>query len=1003
MSMGANIIILPFILYYLNGDMLGLWYIFVSIGAIAVIFDFGFSATFARNIAYCWSGAKVLKKEHVEFVENSEPDFFLMKNILYTCRKIYLVLSLAVFVLIGTIGTAYIMHVARGVAGSFYLSAWLIYAAAVFLNLYYGYYAAFLRGVGAVEEANKNIVLARGAHILVTVIFLVCGFGLVGACIGYLVYGTVFRLLGKRKFYKHHNIGKRLEEVREQTDKDQRHELFSVVWHNGWRTGLVDVANYCCDQFVILICSLYMSLIDTGIYSLSVQLVTMIAMVATACYTAFQPMLQSAYITNNIEKTRRSMSLVVCSFIGLFLLGMAALVFVGLPILRWVKPEAIVSMPILLGLGLYQLVLKFRNCYTSYFSCSNRLLYYKSFLVSAGICVLLAFVFLGVLHLGMWGLVLAQIISQVVYNVWAWPLKAHREMGISLFDMISISLGEVKKRMKPKPKTQEIRKGEVTRCQSAQTDPKPTMLTDNTHLKKGAQSAVVVVVTMMALTLGSRCFGFVREMFLASYFGTSYVVDAYVMAINIPQLVFQGVIVAVAATFIPICSKLTQEHGREGADLFTSRTINTMTIVSIAVSAVGICFSKQFVYIFAHGWLSNPDMLPAIELTTFFLKVTFAAILFSALAEILDSYQRCRNHYYTPIFANYFYSISIIAFVLVAHRLGNRWIVFGVLAGFFLRFLVDGVAVKIGKYRHRLDTRPNDTTRRVFLLAAPVFFAHYLNVVTVFVDKWMASWLPEGSIAALNYGNLVNNLFVTIVGAMIATYLYPKMSCAFADKDKEKLRRHFNKGLGILLVVGVPVSIGCLAYSRQLIQLIYERNAFDAASTDMTTTTFFYYAIGLAFQIPILFLVQSFYSAHDTKTPVVISVVCAAVNVAGNLALIKPMGIGGVALSTSIAFAFNLILLLLAFRKKYPGLIAGRFPLKLAKILLASVAAVGVSYIEFRMIGSVARFFVSPASSVILLFVATALAIGIAAILYLALLKLFGVEEVRHRRRIIRR
>ena len=60
-SMGANFFMLPFLIYFLDGDMLGLWYVFSSIGAIAALFDMGFGVTFARNITYCWSGAKKIR------------------------------------------------------------------------------------------------------------------------------------------------------------------------------------------------------------------------------------------------------------------------------------------------------------------------------------------------------------------------------------------------------------------------------------------------------------------------------------------------------------------------------------------------------------------------------------------------------------------------------------------------------------------------------------------------------------------------------------------------------------------------------------------------------------------------------------------------------------------------------------------------------------------------------------------------------------------------------
>ena len=95
MGLFSNILVVPFVVYYLNTEMLGLWYVFVSIGGLAHLFDFGFTITFGRNITYCWSGAKKLKKTGAEFSDNNQPDFRLMKNILNTCKKIYFFISLS--------------------------------------------------------------------------------------------------------------------------------------------------------------------------------------------------------------------------------------------------------------------------------------------------------------------------------------------------------------------------------------------------------------------------------------------------------------------------------------------------------------------------------------------------------------------------------------------------------------------------------------------------------------------------------------------------------------------------------------------------------------------------------------------------------------------------------------------------------------------------------------------------------------------------------------------
>ena len=443
MSMSANILMLPFIVYYLDSDMLGLWYVFSSIGSIATLFDFGFSVTFARNITYCWSGAEELKKESVAFIENIEPNFHLMKRVLYTCRHIYFILSFITLTLLLTIGTVYIYYISSGIVGNKHIIAWIIYAFAAFLNLYYGYYASFLRGVGAIDEANKNTVIARAAQIIVSVVLLAAGTGIIGASVAYLVYGTLFRILGKFKFYRYHNIGERLKEINENNNKKQIKELFFVVWHNAWRDGAISICNYFTNQISTLICSAYLSLAETGIYSLGVQIASAIATIAATLYMTYQPGLQEAYINNNRKKLKKYMSVIVTVFIVMFILGVLGTVFIGIPVLRLIKPGSVVTIPILLGLCLYQFMLTYRNCYTSYFACTNRILYVNAFMISAILCVVFSFIFIGPLNLGVYGLIVAQILSQAIYNVWAWPLKAHRELELSFTEMIHIGVKEI--------------------------------------------------------------------------------------------------------------------------------------------------------------------------------------------------------------------------------------------------------------------------------------------------------------------------------------------------------------------------------------------------------------------------------------------------------------------------------------------------------------------------------------------------------------------------------
>lgn len=443
MSMGANLIILPFVLTNLSDDATGLYYIFTTISAIATLFDFGFSPAIARSMAYAWSGADSLSKTGVNEAQNSKINYRLLHIIIRTCRIIYLALGLSALLLLIGVGTPYISFVIRSDPQREYYIAWIIYIIAVFFNIFYGYYVVFLRGIGAVANVNRITIASRVIQISLCVVLLYFGTGLVGVSIAYLMYGLSFRALASISFYRYENTGKRLKENKYKPTINDIKGVLRAIWPNTWRDGMVAVANYLLNQATTLVASLYLSLHMTGVFSLCTQLTSAVAQIAGTLYTAYQPALQSAYANRDEENQRRFLSITVTSFICLFMIGMILLCLLGAPIIRFIKPSYELSIPVLIGVGLYQFMLKLRNCYCTYISTTNRVIYAKSFIISAIICVVLSIIFTKFCALGVWGLIYAQIISQAIYNIWKWPMFVHRELGLKLSQMISYSKNEL--------------------------------------------------------------------------------------------------------------------------------------------------------------------------------------------------------------------------------------------------------------------------------------------------------------------------------------------------------------------------------------------------------------------------------------------------------------------------------------------------------------------------------------------------------------------------------
>ncbi|MDH6373272.1 O-antigen/teichoic acid export membrane protein [Paenibacillus sp. PastF-3] len=439
LTLGSNFLLLPFIIYFLDENSLGLWYIFLSIGGLVVLFDFGFNPTLARNVAYCWSGSKELSKVDVVFSEKSEPNFVLLNRVIKTSKIIYLLISLIALILLLTIGTFYITQISHEVEGSDHIIAWLIYCIALFLNLYYGYYSTFLRGVGAIKEINIAIILSRILQILISIILLFLNFGIIAVATAYLANGVIFRLISKYFFYKFQGIGETLKSDANKVNNLAIIDTFKLIWHNAWRDGLVSLSNYLSNQATILISSMYLSLSETGMYSISIQLVTAIAAISGALYTSYQPSLQAAYVNHNTKKSKELMSMAMTIYILTFWIGIVGLIAIGIPLISFIQGSTNINIKITIAISVYIFLLRHHSFYASFISNTNKVPYVKSFVISSVVGILVATICISYFNLGIWGLIFAQILVQAVYNNWKWPHSVMRELNTNIYEMFCLS------------------------------------------------------------------------------------------------------------------------------------------------------------------------------------------------------------------------------------------------------------------------------------------------------------------------------------------------------------------------------------------------------------------------------------------------------------------------------------------------------------------------------------------------------------------------------------
>lgn len=495
------------------------------------------------------------------------------------------------------------------------------------------------------------------------------------------------------------------------------------------------------------------------------------------------------------------------------------------------------------------------------------------------------------------------------------------------------------------------------------------------HHRTAAQTAVL----MMVLTLISKGIGFVRELTLAGYYGTSAVTDAYVMAQNIPSVLLGGILGSIGTAYTPLYSEQVETRGEDAGRRFTDQVLTLVFLVTLAALAAGILLSDQLVSLFT---LNSGEVDTA--LTSHYLKTAFTYTFFTASISILDAYLHYNGRFLQPIIAGYFFNAGVILIIVISAHTSHYYLAWGATLGYFLQLVMILAGAKRSGYRYRPNLALSAPIRQIAGLAAFVFISASVSQINTFVDRMLASSLPRGSISSLNYGLLLTNLILSLTTSVITTIFYPKITQAVNRADWEYFNAIVQKTLSVVILILIPFSIGAVVFANPAVQVVYERGAFNDASTDLTADAFRFYSIGLTFMGINTLLHQIFISLRGVKTTVLCSVISICCNIVLNLLLIGPMQHRGLALATSAASFVSFLLLAKFLKGQHPEICAFPPRKKVLQTTLAAVLAVGTAILVYHLVQLVWM------PRMIYL----GLAVIAAAIVYLLFLKLFKIDEI---------
>lgn len=436
-NLGAGFIVLPVVLRLLSAEEVGMNYLMLTVSSLVALADFGFAQQFGRNITYVFSGAQELKKEGMDGLVGDTINYHLLAVVIDTAKYIYKKISVAVLIVMVTLGSLYMYRATDGfstVHNS--LLIWLLFSISTYFNMYFMYYGSLLTGAAMIMESKKATILNRLSYILIAFMLLFSGMGLMSIVVANIISPFVGRWYSYRQFYR--------KEMRdalqgEKVSLKEIKETFNILWYNAKKLGINFLGAYGIQQSGMFIIGLYLPLNDVASYGLMCQLFQIATGLALGVFTTMLPNLYKYRVEGDIDRLISDFSFSTYIFLWVSVVSGAVIILIGEPILRLIKSST--ALPVMLVMILYfihMLLENFHSMCASMIVTNNEVPFVRAAIIS-GIIIIMCNVFtLQFTSLGLLGVVLGQLVVQSAYNHWKWPLWIFKELSLNPYKLVNM-------------------------------------------------------------------------------------------------------------------------------------------------------------------------------------------------------------------------------------------------------------------------------------------------------------------------------------------------------------------------------------------------------------------------------------------------------------------------------------------------------------------------------------------------------------------------------------
>ncbi len=447
------------------------------------------------------------------------------------------------------------------------------------------------------------------------------------------------------------------------------------------------------------------------------------------------------------------------------------------------------------------------------------------------------------------------------------------------------------------------------------------------------------------MTLLSRLTGVAQTFFLSHVLGAGAAADAYALAFRLPNLLRRFTAEGtMTAAFLPTLAEAEAAEGEAAVKAVAARFLGTLLALLLLGVAVVLLLMGPLASLLT---LWRPEAQG--ELTAKLGRIMFPYLALVSLTAGFTGLLNLRHRFALAASVSVFWNLAFIAFGWTTLRLlalkGTVPLetvavvcACAVLAGGVLQLLVVLPAVRNEGFGLAFGLHLRDPwVRKTLQRMGPGLLAAGIYPINALISSMLASSLPNGAQIVLLNSGMMAEMVMGLFAMSLATAGLPTLSRQAGAQDWPGMNRSLMQSISASALLVLPASVGLAVLARPICALLFRTGAYDPAAADWTALTLVFQSVGLVFVAAQRLGNQALYALKDYRGPAALAGGTLLLNVALSLALLKPLGTGGLALANGLASLAGLVGVLLRLRPRLPGLDLGPLLNATARALAACI------------------------------------------------------------------